>query len=100
MNAQRYAVWASLAADYLSVMGSSVPSERAFSAAGIVITKRRNRLGADIVEALQFLKCLYRTDLLFQGLETVVDDDEGGFLEGLDLDDISDGYSSPLTYPY
>lgn len=29
------------------------------------ISKRRNRLKADIVEALQFLKCLSRNDLLY-----------------------------------
>jgi hypothetical protein len=46
-------------------MASSVSSERAFSAAGITISKRRSRLKADIVEALQFLKCLYRRDLIF-----------------------------------
>jgi hypothetical protein len=47
-------------------MGSSVSSERAFSSAGITITKRRNRLQADIVEALQFLKCLIRKDLIYR----------------------------------
>lgn len=47
-------------------MASSVSSERAFSSAGITISKRRNRLKPDIVEALQFLKCLYRHDLLFR----------------------------------
>jgi hypothetical protein len=47
-------------------MASSVSSERAFSAAGITISKRRSRLKADIVEALQFLKCLYRRDLIFR----------------------------------
>lgn len=47
-------------------MASSVSSERAFSSAGITITKRRNRLKPDIVEALQFLKCLYHHDLLFR----------------------------------
>ena len=46
-------------------MASSVSSERAFSSAGITISKRRNRLLGDIVEALQFLKCLLRTDLIF-----------------------------------
>ena len=46
-------------------MGSSVSSERAFSSAGITISKRRNRLKADIVEAIQFLKCLLRKDLIF-----------------------------------
>ncbi|TFY77436.1 hypothetical protein EWM64_g6574 [Hericium alpestre] len=64
MNALRYPVWASLARDYLTVMASSVSSERAFSSAGITITKRRNRLKADVVEALQGLKCALRTRLL------------------------------------
>jgi len=65
-NATRYPVWASLARDMLPIMASSVSSERAFSSAGITITKRRNRLKPDIVEALQFLKCLYHHDLLFR----------------------------------
>jgi hypothetical protein len=47
-------------------MASSVSSERAFSSAGITITKRRNRLKPDIIEALQFLKCIYRRELLFR----------------------------------
>ena len=46
-------------------MGSSVSSEWAFSSAGITITKRRNRLQGDIVEALQFIKCLLRKDLIY-----------------------------------
>ncbi len=47
-------------------MASSVSSERAFSSAGITISKLRNRLKGDIVEALQFLKCLVRKDLVFR----------------------------------
>jgi len=47
-------------------MASSVSSERAFSSAGITISKRRNRLKGDIVEALQCLKCLIRQDLIFR----------------------------------
>ena len=47
-------------------MASSVSSEHAFSAVGITITKCRNRLRGDIVEALQFLKCLIRKDLIFR----------------------------------
>ncbi|KIJ37981.1 hypothetical protein M422DRAFT_177165, partial [Sphaerobolus stellatus SS14] len=43
-NAHLYPVWALLTLDYLPIMASSVSSERAFSAAGITITKRRNRL--------------------------------------------------------
>ena len=66
INSERYPVWASLARDFLAIMATSVSSERAFSAAGITISKRRNRLRGDIVEALQFLKCSYKRDLLFR----------------------------------
>src|ERR1700689_3076939 len=66
LNAHRYPVWASLARDHLAIMASSVSSERAFSSAGITISKRRSRLKGDIVEALQFLKCLLRRDLIFR----------------------------------
>ena len=74
-------------------MGSSVSSERAFSAAGNIISKRRNRLRADLVEALQFLKYLYRTDFLFREQDAAAigsDDEAEGFVEGLDSDDASD----------
>ena len=47
-------------------MASSVSSERAFSQAGITISDRRSRLKADVVEALQFMKCDLRNDLLFK----------------------------------
>jgi hypothetical protein len=67
-------VWGSLARDYLAIMASSVSSERVFSSAGIIISKRRNRLKGDIVEALQFLKCIIRRDLLSEAL---VDDNLG-----------------------
>ena len=56
MNGTRYPTWHSIACDYLAVMASSVSSERAFSAAGITISKRRNRLNGDIAEAVQCLK--------------------------------------------
>jgi hypothetical protein len=47
-------------------MASSVSSERAFSQGGITISKRRNRLKGDIVEALQCVKCALCHDLLFR----------------------------------
>ena len=47
-------------------MSSSVSSERAFSQGGITISKSRNRLKGDIVEALQCVKCAIRHDLLFR----------------------------------
>lgn len=66
MHAHRYPVWASLARDHLAIMASSVSSERAFSSAGITISKHRNRLKGDVVEALQFMKCLLRRNLVFR----------------------------------
>ena len=63
-------MWASLARDYLAIMASSVSSERAFSSAGITVSKRRNRLKGDIVEALQCLKCMYHKDLIFRAVVT------------------------------
>lgn len=77
-------------------MSSSVSSERAFSQGGITITKQRNRLKGDIVEALQGVKCAIRHDLLFREPapsstleaefsaegEDEVDGENGGELEG------------------
>jgi len=59
-------VWASLARDYLSIMATSVSSERAFSAAALTITKHRNCLKADIVEAIQVLRMLFNRDMMFR----------------------------------
>lgn len=46
-------------------MASSVPSEQAFSSAGITISKCCNRLKPDVVEALQCLKFMIKHDLFF-----------------------------------
>ena len=56
-------------------MASSVSSERAFSSAGITLSKRRNRLQGDIVEALQFMKCLYNQDLIFREVCTMAEEE-------------------------
>ena len=68
-------MWGSLARDYLSIMASSVSSERAFSSAGITLSKRRNRLQGDIVEALQFMKCLFHQSLIFREVCTVAEEE-------------------------
>lgn len=47
-------------------MSLSVSSECAFSQGGLTITKHRNCLKGDIVEALQVVKCAMCTDLLFR----------------------------------
>jgi hypothetical protein len=70
-------------------MASSVSSERAFSSAGITISKRRNRLKPDIVEALQFLKCSYHWDLLFREEASTLHEIDG--LEYEDVEEIVDG---------
>jgi hypothetical protein len=90
LNAHRYPVWASLARDHLAIMASSVSSERAFSSAGITISKRRSRLKGDIVEALQFLKCLIRRDLVFRADPTEPLDSDTG------EEDMHDGNSLVL----
>ncbi|KAJ7659106.1 ribonuclease H-like domain-containing protein [Mycena polygramma] len=101
INADRYPVWASLARDYLAVMSSSVSSERAFSSAGITISKRRNRLKSDIVEALQVLKCMLRKDLIFRKSSLMdesddVEQDDNGNDEPWDviLEDDPDDYDA------
>jgi hypothetical protein len=65
-------------------MGSSVSSERAFSSAGLTISKRRNRLKADIVEALQCLKCMYHNDLIFREVTLATEEEKD--LEEMDLE--------------
>ena len=65
-------------------MASSVSSECAFSSAGITLSKRRNRLKGDIVEALQCLKCMYHNDLIFR--EVVVGTEEEAELDEMDLE--------------
>ena len=64
-------------------MASSVSSERAFSSAGITISKRRNRLKEDIVEALQCLKCMIRKNLIFRQDPTLTIAKEMADLEDL-----------------
>ena len=70
-------MWGSLARDYLSIMASSVSSERVFSSAGITLSKRRNRLQADIVEALQFLKWAFKSNLtsIFREASTTAEEE-------------------------
>jgi hypothetical protein len=82
-------------------MSSSVSSEHIFSQGGITISKRRNRLNADIVEALQCIKCAIRHDMLFREpapsslLEAdAVDDDEeedNGDVDGEGSGDVDKG---------
>jgi hAT family C-terminal dimerisation region len=89
-------VWASWARDILPIMASSVSSERAFSSAGVTISKRRNRLKGDIVEALQCVKCSLRHDLIFRepapssAVEMDFESDDGGG-DGDEMPVVSEG---------
>ena len=74
---QLYLVWVSLAQDYLSMMATSVSREHTFPSVGITISKCRNCLKSDIVEALQCVKCLLWFDLLFCEDLSVLADTEG-----------------------
>ena len=65
INAPQYPVWDSLACNYLFIMATSVSFKCTFSAAGITISKQQNHLKANIVEALQFMKCCSKKELLF-----------------------------------
>lgn len=65
----KYPTWRSLACDYLSIMATSVSSERVFSGAGITISKQRGQLGDDVVKATQFLKAAIKKDTLFRDAE-------------------------------
>jgi len=64
-NAARHDVWGSLAQDFLPIMASSVSSERIFHSAGIKMGKHRSGLDPDLFEALSFLGCAHRPELLF-----------------------------------
>lgn len=45
---------------HLCLQGTSVPSERVFSTAGDIITKKRNRIDPDMVNMLMFLNKNYK----------------------------------------
>lgn len=54
-----YPLMAVVARKWLAVPASSAASERLFSTAGLTVTKLRNRLGADRVSTLVFLKAAW-----------------------------------------
>lgn len=54
-NQSRFPKLSSLAKRYISIPATSVPSERAFSAAGLTITKQRSSLDPSVADAIIFL---------------------------------------------
>ena len=52
---EKFPMLCKLASKYLSIPATSVPSERLFSSAGEVISKKRNRIGDENAEMLVVL---------------------------------------------
>ena len=73
-------------------MASSVSSKRAFSSARITISKQRNRLDGDIVEALQCLKSFIHEDIMVRDLNTVAE-------EEVELDKVDEQYANQDRTP-
>jgi hypothetical protein len=90
-----------MAMDYLPVQASSVPCERIFSSSAETDTKKRNRISALLMEALQMLKFYLKKERLnFTKLwmtpdaQMVEDDPEGDLLSDLlqgDFEKVLDG---------
>ena len=51
-----------MALDMLSIPAMSASPERLFSAAGLTVTDRRNRLNSEAIEALGCLRSWYKLD--------------------------------------
>ena len=63
MSEKRYPAVAKLAKAYLSIPGTSVPSERAFSVARMTLTKLRSNLDPDTLDEIIFLNKNLKHDL-------------------------------------
>ncbi|XP_042343871.1 E3 SUMO-protein ligase ZBED1-like [Plectropomus leopardus] len=59
-NAPRYPTLSKLAQSFLCIPATSTPSERLFSAAGNIASKRRASLSSEHVDMLTFLHCNHR----------------------------------------
>uniref|UniRef100_A0A3P9K018 HAT C-terminal dimerisation domain-containing protein n=1 Tax=Oryzias latipes TaxID=8090 RepID=A0A3P9K018_ORYLA len=60
INEARYPTLAQLAKSFLGIPATSTPSERLFSGAGNIASKRRASLSAEHVDMLTFLHCNYK----------------------------------------
>lgn len=79
-------ILARMARDYGSILATSVPSESVFSIAGLILTKRRNRL---VPATMEILMCLKSWGLLDDMLITAAEVDEEKAIE-LDIGEEED----------
>ncbi|TFY51345.1 hypothetical protein EVG20_g11041, partial [Dentipellis fragilis] len=64
VNAQNFPTLFSMAMDFMPIQATSVPCERVFSSSAETDMKKRNRLGPEIMEALQILKFMEKNNRL------------------------------------
>ena len=64
INASVFPTLYAMAMDYLPIQASSVPCERIFSSSAETDTKRRNHIGAPLMEALQMQKFMFKKERL------------------------------------
>ena len=70
----RYPNVAKLAKSYLSIPGTSVPSERTFSVAGMTLTKLRSNLDPDTLDEIIFINKNMKEQLMLQMSHHLVQD--------------------------
>lgn len=64
MKREAYPTLFAMAMDYLPIQASSVPCEHVFSSSAETMTKKRNRINATLMEALQMLKFHFKKQRL------------------------------------
>ena len=62
-----------MAAKYLAIQGSSVPCEREFSSAGLVDTKRCNKLSSERFGNIEYVKAYYHQEREYRGNDAEVE---------------------------
>lgn len=72
--------------DIIPIQGSAVPCERVFSSAKETMQARRNKLGADTMEALQMLKFSVKKGQLLNFSQGLSKAEEMEVLEGLETE--------------
>lgn len=76
-----FPILSKLAARYLTIPASSASCERVFSQAGLTLTKLRNRMDVDLLEALMTIKYQHQDDWQYVTPAEWIKTKEGGLYE-------------------